>query len=306
MLKLTLIFVIVLSSAQADESIYKIWRQIPFNIQGANLGEFTSAFSKDRFNYLRELKKISYSLSSGRYFQRKSEIERFNELYEKNLTYASKALGAFLESSFKSFLDQYYRSINPRVRKLSFSYGHSILQDLLRQSEIKLDERLDFFFIGNYTLASDCSGHVIASLELIASNGNSRSYQAQGEVSIVMSKIASKVFEDFQRTQFPSQISYRGEKLTLLGGANNNVATSSSLFGLTDICRSKSARLPTLDEYKYLNALGSWSGGLFLKDKAWALDDSNVVIKYNGEHRRRNIAFISERKFHYICVRSKR
>ena len=83
-----------------------------------------------------------------------------------------------------------------------------------------------------------------------------KNYQGTGRVEIVMSQIASQVFEDFQRTQFPSVINVGSGSLTLLGGLNGDIDETSSPKIAQQICESMGARLPSELEYEIIDSYG--------------------------------------------------
>lgn len=287
----------------AYDQIQQFWPQIPFNMQGANLCEYRSAYSHTRLGYLNELARLSRQISSFPTYSSIGALTRFNEVYELNMAYAARGLGKTLESSFKAFINDYYRNLRPRTRNLEFSYGEQILTDILRGGVKPSEDTIDLVALGHYSFSPNCNGTLYVTLELVDLAGTSRTYQATGHVSVVMSKIASKIFEDYQRTQFPSTINYRGKELILLGGANGDIDSVFDLRSAQEICYSMGARLPSSEEYAFINAIGSWSGGISLGDTPWALNYPNLYAKYNGRYQVRNRQFYPPQNFKYICVR---
>ena len=264
-----------------------ILAQIPFNIEGANLCEFRSAFSRDRIEYMRELAQISRELTRSRYQDRSRLLERYNDLYERNMSYAQKGLGKSLEVSFKAFIEKYYHELKPRERHLFFNIN-----------------KLDIIILGHYSLSPRCNGQVNVNLELIDKNGSSTSYQASGAAHTVMSKLASQIFERFQRTQFPTTIYSQGKQLEILGGANNDISWTRNLEEAKYVCESLQARLPSLKEYKLIDTLGSWSGGITLENKAWAMNYPNVYLYKTNRSPVTNIQFLKPGiDIYYVCVR---
>lgn len=270
-----------------NNDIKNIFPKIPFNIDGLNLCEFSSAYSHDRISYMREMIRLSREITRYPNNQTIDLINEFNILYEKNMDYARKGLGKNLEVSFKAFIEQYYTNLRPRTRKLEFKQN-----------------AIDIIIIGHYALAPSCNGQVQVSLELIEADGISTTFQATGPVQTVMSKLASKIFEKYQRTKFPTVVNMsNGHKLEIIGGPNGDISITKSLKEAQYICESLDARLPTLKEYEFINALGSWSGGISLADKAWALNYPYVYL-YNGYRTPLlSIHFLKPQDIYYVCVR---
>ena len=266
-----------------------IWAQIPFNIQGANLCEFRSAYSRDRLEYMRELRDLSFTIFTTHSRDSRSNLlQQYNDLYERNLSYAQIGLGAGLEASFKSFLESYYTNLSPTNRNLFFTYA----QDKVNAS-----------ILGQYSLSPNCNGSVIVTLELITKNKTAYSFQATGPVQTVMSKIASQLFTKYQKTAFPSFIMHRGKELELIGGINGRISKTRHLSTAQEACSAMGARLPDPAEYKTINLYGSWAGGISLADKPWAMNYPNVFVKYNGKYQVRNIQFLGQDVIYYTCVR---
>lgn len=270
-----------------NSKITHILSSIPFNIVGINLCEFSSAYSHNRIEYMRQMIKLSKEITRYPSNQTAELINEFNTLYEKNMNYAKMGLGKNLEVSFKAFIEQYYSDIRPKIRNIYF-----------KQNEI------DTIIIGHYAFSPHCTGEVQVSLELIDSDGASSTYQATGHIQTVMSKLASRVFEKYQRTILPTFININNDqKLEILGGANGDIAITKSLKQAQIICDSLKARLPTLKEYEMINALGSWSGGISLGEKAWALNYPNVYLYNAYRSGIVNIQFLKPQDIYYVCVR---
>jgi hypothetical protein len=301
---------LILISFQANSSDIKhFWPKIPFNLEGVNLCEFRSAYSQTRSQYMREMVGHARTLLRAGDFNPVRTLTSFNQLYNANLAYAKRGLGVTLEQSFKAYLSSYYSKYTPRVRNLEFKYLDRIAAVLninngngQNVSASELDN-LDLMAHGSYSLSPNCQGGVFVTMTIIKKDGFSIDYHATGSVRTVMSQIASKVFEDFQRTKFPSTIRLANKSLTLVGGLNGQVDKTNYLGEVESICKSLDARLPTASEYKMIDSYGSWSGGISLGQKIWALDSYQVFIPYFSNMQARDRSQVNAKTFYYTCVR---
>ena len=119
-----------------------------------------------------------------------------------------------------------------------------------------------------------------------------------------MSKIASQIFTEFQRTKFPSTVKIGDKTLTLVGGLNGSVDRASSTLTAEESCEAKSARLPTQFELEILNGMGDWSGGVSLNHEVWALSDGKVYAPdLTLPSPVRNVWEVNVSEFLYYCVK---
>lgn len=260
-----------------------IWPTIPF-IRGADLCRFSDAYGQTRMQYLNQMMK----LAAGRDSAGPEALIAFNDLYEKNLTLASQtSFEVTLEATLKAYTDSYFRNLQPKVKKLSFTDTNDILS-VIRNAQDgvvpTLDQatlnRIDYIAYGTYALAPNCKGDLQVTLHLVGKDGQTESFVGTGRADIVMSQIASEIFVRFQRTQFPSAVKVGSQWLTLVGGFNNSVDHAPTSKNAEEACETLDARLPTEKELEILNVYGDWSGGVSLNNKVWALSNGYVYVPY--------------------------
>lgn len=309
----TITFTTTLVNAKSGNTIKQFWPNIPFNIQGANLCEFRSAFSQTRSGYMREMVNNAERLLLAGDTEPLKTLQAFNEMYEKNLVYAKRGVGVLLESTFKSYIESYYRKNRPSTRYINFKFPNSLHQALNRASrgeQISFNEQnshleLDLMAYGTYSISPNCNGNVVVTLNVVEKDLTNTSFTATGRPSTVMSQIASRVFEKYQRTQFPSTIRIKNRKLQILGGLNTQIDSTPILSEARYFCESMDARLPTAQEYKYIDSYGSWSGGVSLGTNAWALKHNYVFYLPFVKNGSAAVpaSRIDHRRYHYLCVR---
>ena len=306
-----ILFLIAFISYNTKADVKDIWPRIPFNIAGANLCEYRAAYSQTRSEYRDEMISNAQRLLYTGDFNPTQTLITINRMYEQNLAYARRGLGVTLENTFKAFIEQYYRNLKPRMRKLAFNHVmplDSLINMALRGQQVSNIShedalKIDLFAYGTYSFSPDCNGSIIVTLSLMTRSGETKTYMGTGPVHTVMSKIASSVFEDYQRTTFPSTIKIGNQKITLIGGFNGDVDKTSYLEEAQDICQTLGARLPSAKEYKFINSYGSWSGGITLGRKIWALKFPNVFVPYFERSPQRNYNVVNEREYFYTCVK---
>ncbi|MGZ3787352.1 MAG: hypothetical protein ACXVLQ_02450, partial [Bacteriovorax sp.] len=257
-------------------------------IRGADLCQYTDAYGQTRSQYMNDMVKQAKDLMEGgaKGAEALNLLVAFNSLYDKNQEIAVRYqyLDVTLESTLKAYMDQFYRQINPREKKVSFQYVDDIINVVnaakagMRDGNIdnNLIKKLDYIAYGTYALGPNCQGDIQVTLHLIGSNGTSESFVATGRPETVMSTIASDIFTLFQRTQFPSQIKIGSKMLTLVGGLNGSVDRVPDPKLAEEACSTLDARLPTSTELDLLNGYGDWSGGVSLNHKIWAMPDDKV------------------------------
>jgi hypothetical protein len=305
MKNLFILFLCVVSQISMAKDHYNFWPNIPFNIKGVNLCEFTRAYSQDRVQYMQQMNSLASSLLWMGVYNPVQTLIQYNRLYERNLAYARIGLGTTLSSSFKAYLERYYKTLKPKKRYLRFKYSNTINEQINLSLPVTAQQvsKIDLFAFGSYTLSPNCSGNIIVTLSLLDRDGLSREYMGQGRSDIVMSQIASQVFEDFQRTKFPSEIKIGNKTLTILGGLNGDIETVTDLYDAKTFCQSLGGRLPRQNEYKFINAYGSWSGGVSLERKIWAMDYPSVFVPYFTRRPVRSFSEVNEREYYYVCVK---
>ena len=127
---------------------------------------------------------------------------------------------------------------------------------------------------------------------------------SQSRYAGAMSQIASQMFTDFQRTQFPATLNLGGGKtLTIVGGMNGSVDTAPTPRVAEANCASIGARLPTPAEYEAADSYGDWSGGVSLNLKVWALAGNKVyAAALTKPSPVRDVSEVNNESFLYYCV----
>lgn len=281
------------SNLPADGRV-DIWPSIPFT-RGADLCRYSDAYGQTRMQYMTQMTK----LASQFYYGGVQALTQFNDLYEKNIAIASQNnyLDVTLESTFKAYMDSYYRNLKPRVKRIVFTNA----KDILSNGNL---EALDYVAHGTYTFAPNCDGDIQITLHLVGRNGDTESYVAMGKPAVVMSQIASEIFTQFQRTQFPSEIKVGNKMITLVGGLNGSVDTAITSLTAERSCETLEARLPNQTELEILNTYGSWSGGISFNDKVWAM--ANGKVYDSSLHNSKPVRNEDEASFDelsYYCVK---
>lgn len=292
-----------------------IWPAIPF-VRGADLCRYRDHYSQTRTKYIQDMVYNAESLlqSGAIGAEAMDMLMAFNDMYDRNqqLALQHNYLDVTLESTFKAFMDGYYRTINPKVKKISFRHVNDLL-NVVRSArngqrdgylDHKLLAKLDFIAYGTYTLAPNCNGDIQITLHFIGRDGVSESFEGTGHPSTVMSQIASEVFTKYQRTTFPSQVRIGTKMLTLVGGLNGSVDVVTNPRIAEEACQTLDARLPTEKELDLLNSYGDWSGGVSINDKVWAM--SNGYVYHPGLRNPtpvRHYTSVNDRSFLYYCVK---
>jgi hypothetical protein len=293
-----------------------IWPTIPF-VRGADLCAYKDAYGQSRSEYMNSMISQAKSLL-GAGAKGKEALElmvNFSNMYDHNKAIAMSnpyLYDVTLESTLKAYVDDYYRSLKPKTQRLSFTHVNDI-QSIVNAARNGMRDgwldqnilnKLDYIAYGTYTLSPDCRSSILVTIHMIGRNGQSINYQAQGDPATVMSQIASRMFEDFQRTQFPSILKIGNKNITLVGGLNGTVDTVPDPSLAEDACSTLDARLPTQKELELISMYGDWNGGVSVKEGTWAMPDGKVFAD-----RLRNPTPVREKwevnadEFLYYCVR---
>ncbi|MFK8138132.1 MAG: hypothetical protein AB8E15_07220 [Bdellovibrionales bacterium] len=295
MFKLLLLLSILGFTSPVVSSENRFLSSISFNLEGANLCEFESAFSKTRSEHMREMVFLAERLLYAGDFSPVKTLRKFQKMYEENLIYAKRGLGVTLEESFKSFMDRNYRSTRPKNKKLKFVSVNSLLQEAKPE--------IDLVAIGSYSFSPDCNGQVFVSLRIIEKNGITESFSSQGRAHQVMGLIAKQVFKHYQRTKFPAVLPLRNKTFTIFGGPNGDIDQVSNVRDAELACESMGLRLPKAEEYRTMNVYTSWSGGISLKPHVWAMKSFQA---YNSNYKTAHVVpahHTHARSFYYVCVK---
>lgn len=312
---LSLFTIVITSTALAStDSRTNIWPTIPF-IRGADLCRYQDAYSQTRTEYMTKMVSFAAALMrSGAYGNEAFALLRgFNQMYDQNLALATQHqyLDVSLESTLKAYISGYYRDFKPRTQKISFNNVNDIFSLIRAATDGKRDAyldptllaRLDYIAYGTYALGANCNGDIQVTLHLIGRDGDVKSYLGQGTPSVVMSQIAAKIFEDFQRTQFPSIIKVGAKSLSLIGGMNGSVDRAASPLIAKQSCETLGARLPNEFELEMLNAYGDWSGGVSLNQQYWALPSGKVFAPMlRNPSPVRETWEVNASEYSYYCV----
>lgn len=253
-----------------------IWPTIPF-VRGADLCAYKDAYDTTRTGYMFQMvslaKQLMYSGARGK--EAVSMLTSFNSLYDHNMAIANqyRNMEVTLEATLKSYVSDYYRDLRPRVQRFSFTR----LSDI---SDPNLADKLDYIGHGTYSFAPNCQGDILVTLHLQGREGEEISYIGQGAPAVVMSQIASRMFEDFQRTKFPSTLKVGKKFLTLIGAMNGSVEKTFSVKNAAQACDTLGGRLPTGTELEIIDSYGDWNGGVSINDAIWAISGGYVYAPH--------------------------
>ncbi|MFG1491932.1 hypothetical protein ABMA75_00095 [Halobacteriovorax sp. ZH4_bin.1] len=287
MKKLKSLALLALIGISAQAQAARLWSSIPF-IRGADLCAYKQAYSQTRSEYMSEMTGLASELmqSGAKGSEALQMLVTFDALYDKNVRLATqhKYLDVTLENTLKAYFDGYYRDFPVVDRKLEFVQMNNIryifnsINNGQRPGWIpdNAGELVDYMAYGSYSFAPNCRGNIQVTLTLVGSDGSTKNYQGIGQPSVVMSQIASRMFEDFQRTQFPSTLRVNGRKLTIIGTHNGSIGRVTSLRQAERACDNIYARLPNGQELEAIDAYGDWNGGISIQQNIWALRGGKV------------------------------
>ena len=256
-------------------------------------------------------------MHAGAYgFEALQMLVAFDSLYDKNQALATRGqyLDVTLENTLKGYIDQYYRNINPRVKKLSFKHVNDLkkIVDAAKKgqrigslSDEQL-EKLDYIAYGSYALAPECRGKVQVTVTLVGRDGQTFTYIGKGKPSVVMSKIASQMFTQFQRTNFPTTLIIGSRAIEIIGGFNGSVDQARTPRQAEQACQILGGRLPSQYEYEMISGYGDWSGGVSLGNgrTVWAMTNNQVYHPgLMNPSPVRSQWEVNAKIFSYYCVR---
>lgn len=313
-LKFLFLFVATLPAMATAVERVNIWPTIPF-VRGADLCRYKDAYGQTRTDYMSKMVKLASELmkEGAKGKEALALLTTFNQMYDQNLALATQHqyMDVTLESTLKAYVSDYYRSLRPRVQKISFNQVNDVLSIVRAASQGQRDgyldanlvSKLDYIAYGTYAFAPNCAGDIQVTIHLVGRNGDQKSYLGQGQPSVVMSQIASKIFEEFQRTQFPSKVKVGKKILNLVGGMNGSVDRAPSVNIAKLACDTLDARLPNEFELEILNTYGDWSGGVSLNDQIWALPSGMVFAPMlRNPSPVRHTWEVNATEFLYYCV----
>jgi len=313
--QLLLVLICCSSWAASAASALSLWPTVPF-IRGQDLCQFQDAYGQSRnelsLDMAHRLKDLfGAGLASS---DAVGTLRAIDALIDKNRRMATSGLGmdVTLEASFKAAIDGFYRKINPKEKKLQFVNPTPLL-DLLRDLRIeKRQGSLNFsqlakisgFAWGTYAYSPGCRGDILATIHVELANGSNSSFLAQGAPESVMVSIGTQMFEYFQRTQFPSVVRMGLKPLTLVGAPGTPIGVGPSPAIAEQACVLSQARLPLVEEYEFLSALGDWNGGVSLDHQFWALADSHILAPdLRNPSPIRHPEDVNSTEIYYYCVK---
>ncbi|MBY0518123.1 MAG: hypothetical protein K2P81_14540 [Bacteriovoracaceae bacterium] len=312
-MKFTL-FVTTLLLAFSAQAQISLWPTIPF-VRGADLCQFSESYGQSRQQTLQAAAGIARQFlqfgASGR--EALQMLMKLDELVDKNRQLATQGFGldVTLESTLRGYTDDLYRRLNPRQKKILFTQSAPLAElvqtyrDGQRPGWIN-NEMLDLlsgFAYGTYSYAPGCRGELVVTLTVITKGGKTETFMATNKPEYVMGDIASRMFEAYQRTTFPTTLRYRDSKITLLGGLNGSVDRARTTEQAEMACETLDARLPTKEEYEGISMYGDWSGGVSLNDGTWALAGGLVYHAPFHDYPVRKPWEVNETEYLYYCVK---
>ncbi len=292
-----------------------LWPTVPF-IRGQDLCQFQDAYGKTRnelsLDMAHRLKDLfGAGLASS---DAVGILRSIDGLIDKDRRMATSGLGmdVTLEASLKAAIDGLYRKINPKEKKLLFVNPAPLL-DLLRdlrtekrQGSLNLSQlaKMSGFAWGTYAYSPGCRGDILATIHVELANGSNSSFLAQGAPESVMASIGTQMFEYFQRTQFPSVVRMGSKSLTLVGAPGSPIGVAPSPAIAQSACALSQARLPLVEEYEFISALGDWNGGVSLDHQLWALADSHILAPdLRNPSPIRHPEDVNSTEIYYYCVK---
>jgi hypothetical protein len=294
---------------------YDIWPTVPF-LRGADLCKYKDAYGETRTEYMQKMVTLAKDLLKEAKVNGQDALQMltaFNSMYDKNQEMAMKSgsMDATLESNLKSSLDQIYRELVPRTKKISFTNVNDVLEVVKIASQGARDghltkamlSKLDFVAYGTYSLAPNCRGDIQVNIHLIGKSGQLESFSATGTPDSVMLNIAKQIFVQFQKTEIPTQVKIGKNLLTIVGGLNGAVDMSNSPELAQSFCESLDARLPTKLEMEVIDGYGDWSGGISFNNKTFVLPDNQIYVSLFKSYPVRHMDEVNDREFSYYCVK---
>ena len=292
-----------------------LWPTIPF-IKGADLCQYQDAYGRSRSEMAQEMAQMAtqFMRSGATGKEALDLLVAIDGLIDKNRRLAVQGYGldVTLESTLKSYIDGYYQNLRPREKKITFTNANALVDIIaavrngqrIGYIDNNLLNKLSGFAYGTYSYAPNCRGDILVTIHIILHSGEQISFQGQGKPQVVMSQIGSKMFEQFQRTQFPSRVRMGSRSLELVGAPGAPVDSAPSPELAEQSCEMMDARLPTHTEYEYLSMLGDWNGGVGLGNKRWALADGFILAPdLRNPTPVRRPWHVNDRSFMYYCVR---
>ncbi len=272
----------------AAASAITLWPTIPF-IRGQDLCQYQDAYGRSRSASRKEMiLQVSQLMAMGAETPDAVQaIVTIDKLItqQRQLARIGAGMDVTLESVIKASLDQTYREVQPRERKLAF-FNPTTLMELLdelkeqhRQERVDAKQlaRLSGMAWGTYAYGPSCNNDILLTLHVTLHSGQTYNFSARGEPESAAMAVANKMFQQFQATQFPSVVHVNGKSLTLVGAPGSPVSHAPTPALAEKACASVKARLPSWEEYEMLAMLGDWNGGVSLNRDVWTLSGGKVL-----------------------------
>jgi len=272
----------------ASASTLTLWPTIPF-IRGQDLCQYQDAYGRSRSASRKEMiVQVFQLMAMGA--ETRDAVQAISIIaklitQQRQLARVGAGMDVTLESVIKASLDQTYREVQPRERKLSF-FNPTTLIELLnalreqhRQEQVDATQlaRLSGIAWGTYSYGPSCNNDILLTLHVTLHSGKSLNFSARGDPDWAANAIADKLFRQFQATHFPSVVNVNGKALTLVGAPGSPVSHAPTPALAEKTCAGVKARLPTWEEYEMLAMLGDWHGGVSLNHNVWSLSGGKVL-----------------------------
>ena len=274
-------------NALAVEKI-TLWPTILF-LRGQDLCQFQDAYGQSRnestIQATSHLKELIYAGVDSN--AAVGILMAVDGLIDKNraMANAGQGMDITLEASLKAGIDAISHGINPENTRLEFANNIPVLDfiNALKQNkrfdspDMQQMSRVKGFAWGTYSYAPTCKGDLLVTIHVVLPRGETVSFIGQGRPENVMSIIAKKMVQHFQRTSFPTLVPIGDKFIVLVGAPGTSINIAPTPRIAEDACKAIKARLPTEKEYEYLSILGDWNGGISLGHKMWALAGNHVM-----------------------------
>lgn len=313
--KLSIGVLLFICLTQLSHARVNIWPSIPF-IRGADLCKFHDAYGQTRTEYMNQMVRNAKDLlqAGAKGYEALELLKTFNNIYDRNQAMAVRHqyLDVTLEGTLKAYIDQFNQTYANGISKISFKHVNKLV-DIINAARNgqrigyindDLLDSLDAIAYGTYALAPNCRGNVSVTIHIVHKDGRTDSFIGEGKPQTVMSQIASRMFEKYQRTQFPTTIRTARRTITLLGAMNGSVGQVSHPRMAEEACLEMGGRLPNQMELELISMKGDWNGGVSIGQSVWALSNNKVYHPgLMNPSPVRNLSEINSRKIMYYCVR---
>ena len=265
-----------------------LWPTIPF-IRGQDLCQYQDAYGRSRSASRKEMiLDVSQLMAMGAETPDAVQaIVTIDKLInqQRQMARVGAGMDVTLESVIKASLDQIYRDVHPKERKLSFFNPTTLIELLNELKEQHRQERVDDKQLarlsgiawGTYAYGPSCSNDILLTLHVNLHGGETYNFSAKGEPEWAANAVAAKLFQQFHATRFPAVVHVNGKPLTLVGAPGSPVSHAPTPALAEKACASVKARLPTWEEYEMLAMLGDWNGGVSLNHDVWTLAGGKVL-----------------------------